>query len=80
MMRAMPKKIETSIVLLEAAKKCCVKGVTPARPPEMWRPKPVPAFRYCAQYTPQALNSILHDHQTNRHEAVKKLVEAGGGS
>lgn len=36
-------------------------------------------FCITAQYTPQALNSILDDPQTNRYEAVKKLVEAGGG-
>ena len=36
-------------------------------------------FSLTAQYTPQALNSILDDPKTNRYEAVKKLVEAGGG-
>ena len=36
-------------------------------------------FSITAQYTPQALNSIMDDPKTNRYEAVKKLVEAGGG-
>ena len=36
-------------------------------------------FCITAQYTPQALNSIMDDPKTNRYEAVKKLVEAGGG-
>jgi len=36
-------------------------------------------FSLTAQYTPQALNAILDDPKTNRYEAVKKLVEAGGG-
>ena len=36
-------------------------------------------FCLTAQYTPQALNSIMDDPKTNRYEAVKKLVEAGGG-
>jgi uncharacterized protein with GYD domain len=36
-------------------------------------------FCLTAQYTSQALNSILDDPQTNRYEAVKKLVEAAGG-
>jgi uncharacterized protein with GYD domain len=36
-------------------------------------------FCITAQYTPQALNSIMDDPNTNRFEAVKKLVEAGGG-
>ena len=36
-------------------------------------------FCLTAQYTPQALNAILDDPNTNRYEAVKKLVEAGGG-
>ena len=36
-------------------------------------------FCLTAQYTPQALNSILDDPKTNRYEAVKKIVEAAGG-
>jgi uncharacterized protein with GYD domain len=36
-------------------------------------------FCITAQYTPQALNSILDDPNTDRYAAVKKLVEAGGG-
>jgi uncharacterized protein with GYD domain len=36
-------------------------------------------FCITAQYTSQALNSIMDDPKTNRYEAVKKLVEAGGG-
>jgi uncharacterized protein with GYD domain len=36
-------------------------------------------FCLTAQYTPQALNSILDDPKTNRYEAVKKTVEAAGG-
>ena len=36
-------------------------------------------FSLTAEYTPQALNSIMDDPKTNRYEAVKKLVEAGGG-
>ena len=36
-------------------------------------------FSLTAQYTSQALNSIMDDPKTNRYEAVKKLVEAGGG-
>jgi uncharacterized protein with GYD domain len=36
-------------------------------------------FCITAQYTSQALNSIMEDPKTNRYEAVKKLVEAGGG-
>lgn len=32
-----------------------------------------------AQYTSQALNSMLDDPKTNRAEAVKKLIEAAGG-
>jgi uncharacterized protein with GYD domain len=39
------------------------------------------AMHFCitALYTAQALNSIMDDPKTNRYEAVKKLVEAGGG-
>jgi uncharacterized protein with GYD domain len=39
------------------------------------------AMHFCltAQYTPQALNAIMDDPNTNRYEAVKKLVEAAGG-
>ena len=36
-------------------------------------------FSLTAQYTSHALNSIMDDPETNRYEAVKKLVEAGGG-
>ena len=36
-------------------------------------------FCITAQYTPQALNAIMDDPNTNRYEAVKKLVEAAGG-
>jgi uncharacterized protein with GYD domain len=36
-------------------------------------------FSITAQYTPQALNSIMDDPNTDRYAAVKKLVEAGGG-
>jgi uncharacterized protein with GYD domain len=36
-------------------------------------------FCITAQYTPQALNSIMDDPNTDRYAAVKKLVEAGGG-
>jgi uncharacterized protein with GYD domain len=36
-------------------------------------------FSLTAQYTSQALNSIMDDPKTNRYEAVKKLVEAAGG-
>jgi uncharacterized protein with GYD domain len=36
-------------------------------------------FCITAHYTPQALNNIMDDPKTNRYEAVKKLVEAGGG-
>jgi len=36
-------------------------------------------FCFTAQYTPQALNSILDDPTTNRAEAIKKLIEAAGG-
>ncbi len=36
---------------------------------------------YCitAQYTSQALNTMLDDPKTNRAEAVRKLVETAGG-
>ena len=36
-------------------------------------------FCITVQYTPEALNGMLDDPKTNRYEAVKKLVEAGGG-
>jgi uncharacterized protein with GYD domain len=36
-------------------------------------------FCLTAQYTPQALNAIMEDPNTNRYEAVKKLIEAAGG-
>jgi uncharacterized protein with GYD domain len=35
-------------------------------------------FCITAQYTPQALNSMLDDPATNRFEAVKKLLESAG--
>jgi uncharacterized protein with GYD domain len=36
-------------------------------------------FCIIAQYTPQALNAMRDDPNTNRYEAVKKVVEAAGG-
>ena len=36
-------------------------------------------FCLTAQYTSQALNNMMEDPNTNRYEAVKKLVEAAGG-
>jgi uncharacterized protein with GYD domain len=36
-------------------------------------------FAYTAQYTPQALNSIMDDPKTSRYEATKKVIETGGG-
>lgn len=36
-------------------------------------------FCITAQYTPQALNSMMDDRNTNRFEAVKQLLEAAGG-
>lgn len=36
-------------------------------------------FCFTAQYTPQAINAMLDDPSTNRHEAIKKLVETAGG-
>src|SRR5277367_1876364 len=36
-------------------------------------------FCFTAQYTPKALNAIMDDPTTNRYEASKKLIEAGGG-
>lgn len=36
-------------------------------------------FCITAQYTPQALNSMMDAPKTNRYEAVKKLVETAGG-
>ena len=36
-------------------------------------------FCITAQYTPQALNSMLDDPTTNRAEAIKKLLDAAGG-
>jgi uncharacterized protein with GYD domain len=32
-----------------------------------------------AQYTPQALNSIMDNPATNRYEAAKGLIESAGG-
>ena len=36
-------------------------------------------FCFTGQYTPQALNSIMENPNTNRYEAAKKLIEAAGG-
>ena len=36
-------------------------------------------FCFTAQYTPEALNGIMENPTTNRHEASKKLIEAAGG-
>lgn len=36
-------------------------------------------FCITAQYTPQALSSMLDDPTTNRAEAVKQMIEAAGG-
>jgi uncharacterized protein with GYD domain len=36
-------------------------------------------FCFTGQYTPQALNNIMDNPTTNRHEAAKKLIEAAGG-
>ena len=36
-------------------------------------------FCLTAQYTPKALNSLMENPKTNRHEAAKKLIEAAGG-
>ena len=36
-------------------------------------------FCITAQYTPQALNTMMDDPTTNRAEAIKKLVEAADG-
>jgi uncharacterized protein with GYD domain len=36
-------------------------------------------FCLTAQYTPQALNSIMDNPTTNRYEAAKNLIEAAGG-
>ena len=38
-----------------------------------------PALLHYGTITPQALNSILDDPNTDRYAAVKKLIEAGGG-
>ena len=35
-------------------------------------------FCLTGQYTPQALNSMMKKPNTNRHEAIKKLVESCG--
>jgi uncharacterized protein with GYD domain len=39
------------------------------------------AMHFCltAQYTPQALNSIMDNPTTSRYEAAKNLIEAAGG-
>lgn len=36
-------------------------------------------FCLTAQYTPQALNSLMENPTTNRQEAIKKTIEAAGG-
>ena len=36
-------------------------------------------FCITAQYTSQAINTMLDDPKTNRAEAIRKLVEAAGG-
>jgi uncharacterized protein with GYD domain len=36
-------------------------------------------FCLTAQYTPQALNSLMENPTANRMEAVKKTIEAAGG-
>jgi uncharacterized protein with GYD domain len=36
-------------------------------------------FCMTAQYTPEALNAIMDNPSTNRHEATKKVIEAAGG-
>jgi uncharacterized protein with GYD domain len=36
-------------------------------------------FCITAQYTPQAINSMLDDPSTNRAEAIKKMLDAAGG-
>jgi len=36
-------------------------------------------FCFTAQYTPEALNGIMENPSTERHEATKKLIEAAGG-
>jgi uncharacterized protein with GYD domain len=36
-------------------------------------------FCLTAQYTPEALNTIMDNPATNRYEAIKKLIEAAGG-
>src|SRR5437762_9913857 len=37
-------------------------------------------FCMTGQYTPKALNGILENPKTSRHEAAKKLIEAAGGT
>ncbi len=36
-------------------------------------------FCFMGQYTPQALNGMMENPTSNRFEAAKKLIEAGGG-
>ena len=36
-------------------------------------------FCITAQYTPQAINAMLDDPNTNRAEAIAKLMDAAGG-
>jgi uncharacterized protein with GYD domain len=36
-------------------------------------------FCFTGQYTPQALNNMMENPNTNRYEAAKKLIETAGG-
>ena len=36
-------------------------------------------FCFTGQYTPQALNNIMENPNSNRYEAAKTLIEAAGG-
>ena len=36
-------------------------------------------FCFTANYTPQALNALMENPETNRYEAAKSLIEAAGG-
>ncbi|WP_299104057.1 GYD domain-containing protein, partial [uncultured Bradyrhizobium sp.] len=36
-------------------------------------------FCFSGEYTPRAINNIMENPATNRYEAAKKLIEAGGG-
>ncbi|HAR13948.1 MAG TPA: GYD domain-containing protein, partial [Bradyrhizobium sp.] len=35
-------------------------------------------FCFSGEYTPRAINNIMENPATNRYEAAKKLIEAGG--